>query len=57
MKTGPCKNCQKRFVGCHNQCLEYIDWRQQLDVLKQQKDESAEWYEYQSNKRKHKKAR
>ena len=32
---GPCKNCDNRFVGCHSECLKYIDYRQKLDVYRQ----------------------
>lgn len=27
----PCKNCTKRFVGCHATCEEYIKARKKLD--------------------------
>ena len=32
----PCKECHARgesFVGCHDKCLKYIDWRQKKDAL------------------------
>lgn len=38
-KTGPCKNCNDRCVGCHASCLRYIDWTQQNSVLKECKRE------------------
>lgn len=39
MITSPCKNCQLRYVGCHSKCLKYIDFRQSVDVLKEQVNE------------------
>ena len=35
MKGSPCLGCQNRFVGCHSKCLEYIDFEQRNDVMKQ----------------------
>lgn len=32
MRSSPCLGCQKKFIGCHSNCLEYIDFRQKLDV-------------------------
>lgn len=26
MKNGPCYQCQKRTVKCHDTCPEYNDW-------------------------------
>lgn len=31
-KETPCKNCTKRYVGCHGECLAYIDWKQAVDT-------------------------
>ena len=31
-KKGVCHNCDKRYVGCHSNCVEYLDWRQQYDA-------------------------
>ena len=31
-KNSPCKNCTKRYVGCHGDCLEYMDRRQSVDI-------------------------
>lgn len=32
MRSSPCLGCKKSFIGCHSKCLEYIDFRQKLDV-------------------------
>ena len=26
-KMSPCKDCQKRFVGCHSSCNDYAEWK------------------------------
>ena len=26
MRMVPCKDCQKREVGCHGNCTDYIQW-------------------------------
>ena len=26
MKIAPCKNCEERFVGCHDFCDSYQEW-------------------------------
>ena len=32
-----CKNCDKRFVGCHAQCKEYNEQKKELAVAKELK--------------------
>lgn len=31
----PCKNCKDRYVGCHSNCIRYIDY-QQLALAKRE---------------------
>lgn len=26
MSIAPCKNCTQRYVGCHANCSEYLEW-------------------------------
>lgn len=26
MTIAPCKNCTLRYVGCHANCSEYLEW-------------------------------
>lgn len=26
MSIAPCKNCTLRYVGCHANCSEYLEW-------------------------------
>lgn len=54
MKTGPCKQCTERFVGCHSECLKYIDWRQQIDIAKQTKEKESVYWSYKREKYKRK---
>lgn len=36
MNNSPCFGCKKGFIGCHSKCLEFIDFRQKLDVLNEE---------------------
>lgn len=27
----PCKECDKRYVGCHGECQDYLDYRMEMD--------------------------
>lgn len=26
MSIAPCKNCTQRYIGCHANCSEYLEW-------------------------------
>lgn len=26
MSIAPCKNCTLRYIGCHANCSEYLEW-------------------------------
>lgn len=28
----PCKVCKTRYVGCHSECLNYVDYKQRLAI-------------------------
>ena len=42
MNSPPCKDCQKRTLGCHATCLEYLIWKKkkenELNKKKQELD-------------------
>ena len=38
----PCKECEKRCVGCHSSCEEYLEWRKQWDKNAKEKRFQAE---------------
>ena len=29
-KDAPCRNCQKREIGCHASCREYLEWHEYI---------------------------
>lgn len=31
---GPCKNCTNRYLGCHADCLDYVDWKTNFEERK-----------------------
>lgn len=31
MRANPCKDCAKRYVGCHADCGDYLKWRADRD--------------------------
>lgn len=33
MKNAPCKDCEKRELGCHARCEDYKEYRKQQDAL------------------------
>lgn len=45
MRKCSCKGCEKRYVGCHSECKEYIEWA----AYKKEENEKArkeKWYEW-----------
>lgn len=32
-----CKDCERRYVGCHSQCEDYKQYREQLDRINKQR--------------------
>ena len=41
-KKCPCKDCEKRLIGCHTFCPDYKDWRKAYErQLKENHVESA----------------
>ena len=35
----PCKNCERRELGCHDNCPDYLTYRAELDEVNRQKRE------------------
>ncbi len=29
----PCKDCDIRYIGCHDKCTDYINWKSDKDRL------------------------
>lgn len=40
--ASPCKDCQTRFVGCHSSCAKYIDFQQELEVMRKKVRENKD---------------
>lgn len=36
MITAPCRDCTDRHMNCHSECNKYKEWKQELDVVKEQ---------------------
>ena len=39
MAVMPCKDCQKRFVGCHSSCTEYLSFREEKTAENQRRQD------------------
>lgn len=33
-KETPCKDCERRFVGCHSKCADYAESRKQYEAAR-----------------------
>lgn len=40
--NSPCKSCNKRAMGCHSMCVDYVEWREdhQKRLKKYRKEKS-----------------
>lgn len=56
-----CKDCKERYLGCHEECADYIAFRKEKDELNQLRNEAqkergiVEGYRIESNQREMKK--
>ena len=39
MNLSPCKDCEKRYVGCHSECEQYKEFRVARDEFKKEKEQ------------------
>ena len=47
IKTPPCYNCEKRYLGCHDYCNKYQEFRQNRShLLKEQRKRNYLKYDY-----------
>ena len=37
MKSAPCKDCERRYPGCHSECQDYIEFSRERNELLEQK--------------------
>jgi len=42
MKIAPCKDCTERYLGCHDYCDKYKEWKQYRNDIKH-KTEMDKW--------------
>lgn len=42
----PCKQCQKRYLGCHSVCDEYKAYRVNMDAIKENRNKDTEQREF-----------
>lgn len=40
MATSTCKNCKNRYVGCHSECVDYIQFTKDNEERKRKYRES-----------------
>lgn len=41
-----CRDCKDRFIGCHEKCSDYKDYRNKMDAINQVKKEESEFMDY-----------
>lgn len=47
MRTAPCYNCEKRVIGCHSNCLEYICYdKERKKLLYKKRIENDRKYDF-----------
>ena len=46
----PCKECTDRYLGCHDRCNTYIDYKKSEDerkaIIKKNRDKQGEIFKY-----------
>ena len=51
-QTCPCKDCKRRFLGCHSSCGDYISWKKLKDYDREQRQRKImEEYDYAFSRR------
>lgn len=38
-KENPCKECDDRYIGCHDSCFKYGKWKEQRDEEKKKRQD------------------
>ena len=33
----PCKDCKDRYIGCHDKCVLYAEWKAEIERVKEEK--------------------
>ena len=51
-QTCPCKDCKRRFLGCHSSCGEYKTWQKLKDDDREERQRKRmEEYDYAFSRR------
>lgn len=40
MNTVPCKDCGKRYLGCHSECKDYIEFNEERQKFLKEKSDN-----------------
>ena len=35
----PCKGCERRHTACHDECDQYREWKQRLEIINKERSE------------------
>lgn len=38
----PCKECETRYIGCHDSCFRYGKWKEKRNEMKRRQQEEYE---------------
>ena len=38
----PCKDCEKRYLGCHSECADYIDYNNKQQKIRDERAARSE---------------
>lgn len=41
-----CRDCSRRYIGCHDRCQTYKDYKQSINKASKQKQDNAEYKMY-----------
>lgn len=44
--TNPCMDCNRRQVGCHSSCVDYIGYIEEYRDIKEQRRKESEYWGY-----------
>lgn len=50
--SAPCRNCSERYVGCHDECVKYLDFKQEIEIQNQRRREELSLHDYNEPRRK-----
>ena len=42
MTKAPCKDCHKRYLGCHSECVDYIEYNDKQQKIRDERVARAE---------------